>query len=239
MISAMARGGWAEVIALGKEIERDLGFIYNGNVEGRARAQMGFAYRQLGEDEKARRAFERGAEVWGGLGDLKSQGLMMVFVGRSQMAMGAAFSRDSSSSFDKARRLGLKLSDFALESESCRGLADLAKREGRLEEAQLLAQQAFIAVDLLREGDEKDILKSAALCSLLDCSDLKALDFDEALLHQFVEIAGEIHQPQAIGFLAARHIHMGRRAEALAACTAILALAAKVCFTLVTGPRRP
>ena len=58
-------------------------------------------------------------------------------------------SSEAYASFEKARVLGEKLGDFSLEGESCAGMSDLAKEEGREGDALALGQQALIAAGTL------------------------------------------------------------------------------------------
>ena len=98
---------------------------------------------------------------------------------------GEGVSAKARACFDKARRIGELGGYFVLESESCLGLMELEKQEGRLAQALELQQQAVIAADLMQDDDEhKAVFQANALQSVIDDADREAPDFDEALLHR-------------------------------------------------------
>ena len=95
--------------------------------------------------------------------------------------------------FDKARRIGEQGGYFVLESESCLGLMELEKREGRFAQALQHQQQAVIAADLMQDDDpDKVVFQANALQSVIEDSSRDSPNFDDALLHRYRELAERV-----------------------------------------------
>ena len=199
MVAASSQGDWVGVIALEKQVEGDLNVMYNDAVERHLRFSVGVAHQNLGQIELAIRSFQRAADISATECNYKTQGHMLMYVGMLSMGLGGeGASAKGRACFEKVRRLGEGGGYFALESEACLGLSELAKDEGRLGEAQELAANALIAADLMDDDENGRFnLQANALKSVIQNSDREAPSFDEKLMHRYREIAESIPGPRS------------------------------------------
>ena len=228
------QGDWSGVLALGTQIQGDLVLMYHDEIEYQMRLAMSTACQYLQRWGDSVDVLQRAVAISEGMGEHRRHGHTLIFLARSHMGCGLATgeSPEASACFEKARGLGAQLGDFTLESEACAGLADLASRCGRRAEAMEHATQAVAASKLeLDDAPGKPLLQVMALHSMIRCSDETRIESDESLLHEYLALAGGMvgrgsveHRSRAQYYLAKRHAHMNRRAEALAACRAVVAM---------------
>jgi hypothetical protein len=152
---------------------------------------------------------------------------------------------DAKATYQTVQGMSEESGDFLVLSMALVGLSHVANQTGHKQEALEMAEQSLISAGLMLDGQyTKSRQQATAITTIIECSDIKLVGFDDTLITRLLTLGkeinetepeGSIHVVSAAQWACRRHCAMGRYAEALEQCNEILLLAKQKRFVQVAG----
>jgi tetratricopeptide (TPR) repeat protein len=247
MAHAFADGDFAKVLSLNQAVEKDfaLKMIFKNRDEIYIEAMdlMARTYCGMNEHASAMTFYKKEIAMCVAVKDSSRHAKCLSRFAACELALGHV--DDATATYKTVQGMSEESGDFLVLSMALVGLSHVANRTGHKQEALEMAEQSLIAAGLMLDGQyTKSRHQATAITTIIECSDINLVCFDETLITRLLALAKEINETEPEGSIhvvsaalwaCRRHCAMGRHAEALEQCNEILLLAKQKRFMQVAG----